>query len=253
MESQWERLAAPETHEDGEEDAIARTADDLDQIPEHIALSGEKVGYLNDLRAKLKRWSEGCESSEPSFAVIDCMFGLGLTSFSTLGKELTMRECCEVLKLEGETQARKIARCQVLLDKGMDRIRQMLRDELPGVVDCWQKEININVASKRDLNHQLDLTEGEVERLVTNRQYMALDQLVERSIVKSEKIALLKNKGAVAAFVPVDLNSATARELSDILGMPKDIAQKVVAARPLMGFQGPGRAQTGKAARTAHT
>ncbi len=236
-EAHWERQAVPETHEEGEEDAIARTADDLDQIPEHIALSGEKVGYLNDLRKKLKTWYATGDAGDMSFAVIDCMFGLGLTPNSTLGKELTMRECCDVLKLEGETQARKIARCQVLLDKGMDKIRHLLRDELPGVVDCWQKEINVNVASRRDLDHQLDLTEGEVERLVAHRQYVSLEQLVERSVVKSDKIALLKKKGAVAAFVPVDLNAATARELTDILGMPKDVAQKVVSARPLSGFQ----------------
>ena len=236
-ESHWERQAVPETHEEGEEDAIARTADDLEQIPEHIALSGEKVGYLNDLRKKLKGWYAGADASDMSFAVLDCMFGLGLTPHSTLGKELTMRECCDVLKLEGDTQARKIARCQVLLDKGMDKIRHLLRDELPGVVDCWQKEINVNVASRRDLDHQLDLTEGEVERLIVQRQYMALEQLVERAVVKGDKIAHLKKKGAVAAFVPIDLNAATARELTDILALPKEVAQKIVAARPLLGFQ----------------
>lgn len=235
-ESAWEKQAVPDTHEEGEEDAIARTADDIDQIPEHIALSGEKIGYLNDLRKRLKDWYSHADASDQSFAVIDCMFGLGLTKYSTLGKELTMRECCDVLKLEGETQARKIARCQVLLDKGMDRIRHLLRDEMPGVVDCWQKEINVNVASRRDLDHQLDLTEGEVERLVVARQYMKIEQLVERSVVKAEKIPALKKKGAVAAFVPIDLNGATAREMTDILGIAKDVAQKIVAARPLAGF-----------------
>lgn len=235
-ETHWERQAVPETHEEGEEDAIARTADDLDQIPEHIALSGEKVGYLNDLRKKLKGWYSTADKGDMSLAVIDCMFGLGLTPHSTLGKELTMRECCDVLKLEGETQARKIARCQVFLDKGMDKIRHLLRDELPGVVDCWQKEINVNVASRRDLNHQLDLTEGEVERLVQYRQYQTLQHLVDRGVLKADKLQMLKKKGAVAAFVPVDLNHATARELTDILGIAKDVAQKIVAARPLDGF-----------------
>jgi DNA uptake protein ComE-like DNA-binding protein len=236
-ESQWERQSVAESTEEGEDDAITRTADDLEQIPESVALSGEKVHYLNELRHKLQSWYKTADANDLAFAVIDCMFGLGLTAHSTPGKELTMRECCDVLKLEGETQARKIARCQVLLDRGMDKIRHLLRDELPGVVDCWQKEINVNVASRRDLNHQLDFTEGEVERLVVNRQYVVLEQLVERAIVKAEKIAVLRKKGAVAAFVPVDLNAATARELTDIIGVPKDVAQKIVAARPLNGFQ----------------
>jgi DNA uptake protein ComE-like DNA-binding protein len=236
-ESQWERQSVSESTEEGEDDAITRTADDFEQIPESIALSGEKVHYLNELRLKLQSWYKTAEANDPSFAVIDCMFGLGLTAYSKPGKELTMRECCDVLKLEGETQARKIARCQVLLDRGMGKIRDLLRDELPGVVDCWQKEINVNVASRRDLNHQLDFTEGELERLVVNRQYVVLEQLVERAIVKAEKIPALKKKGAVAAFVPVDLNAATAREMTDIIGVPKDIAQKIVAARPLNGFQ----------------
>jgi DNA uptake protein ComE-like DNA-binding protein len=236
-ESQWERQSVAESTEEGEDDAITRTADDLEQIPESVALSGEKVHYLNELRHKLQSWYKTADANDLAFAVIDCMFGLGLTPHSTPGKELTMRECCDVLKLEGETQARKIARCQVLLDRGMDKIRHLLRDELPGVVDCWQKEINVNVASRRDLNHQLDFTEGEVERLVVNRQYVVLEQLVERAIVKAEKIAVLRKKGAVAAFVPVDLNAATARELTDIIGVPKDVAQKIVAARPLNGFQ----------------
>jgi DNA uptake protein ComE-like DNA-binding protein len=235
-ESHWEKQAVPDTHEEGEEDVIARTASDLDQIPEHIALSGEKVGYLNELRKKLKNWYATADASDQSFAVIDCMFGLGLTKHSTLGKELTMRECCDVLKLEGDTQARKIARCQVLLDKGMDKIRHLLREQMPGVVDCWQKEINVNVASRRDLDHQLDLTEGEVERLVVARQYVKLEQLVERNVVKADRLPALKKKGAVAAFVPVDLNAATAREMTDILGIAKDAAQRIVAARPLAGF-----------------
>lgn len=236
-ESQWERQSVSESTEEGEDDAITRTADDPDQIPEHVALSGEKIRYLNDLRHKLHDWYKTADASDLSFAVIDCMFGLGLTTHSLPGKELTMRECCDALKLEGETPARKIARCQVLLDRGMDKIRHLLREQLPGVVDCWQNEINVNVASRRDLNHQLDFTEGEVERLVLNRQYVVLEQLVERAIVKSEKIPVLRRKGAVAAFVPVDLNTATVREMTDIIGVPKDAAQKIVAARPLNGFQ----------------
>jgi DNA uptake protein ComE-like DNA-binding protein len=235
-ESHWERQSATDSTEEGEEDAIARAADDTDRIPEQQILSGEKIGYLNQLRQKLKAWYKD-PSLDPSLLVVDCMFGLGLTEHSTLGKELTMRECCDLLKLEGETQARKIARCQVLLDKGMDKIRHLLRTEMPGVVDCWQKEVNVNVASRRDLNHQLDLTEGEIDRLVIQRQYMVLDQLVDRAVVKPEKLPALKRKGAVAAFVPVDMNAATARELTDILGIGKDTAQKIVALRPLSSFE----------------
>jgi DNA uptake protein ComE-like DNA-binding protein len=82
------------------------------------------------------------------------------------------------------------------------------------------------------LNHQLDLTEGEVERLVLNRQYIRLAQLVERLVVKAEKLPILAQKGAVAAFVPIDLNSATARDIVDVLGLPKDVAQKIVSLRP---------------------
>jgi DNA uptake protein ComE-like DNA-binding protein len=42
----------------------------------------------------------------------------------------------------------------------------------------------------------------------------------------------LESKGAVAAFVPVDINSATNRDLMDILGLDKVTAQKVCEKRP---------------------
>src|SRR5207248_6152839 len=102
-----------------------------------------------------------------------------------------------------------------------------------GIVECWQKEININVASRRDLDHRLDLTEGEVDRLVVARQYLKLEQLVERLVLKPEKLPDLKKKGAVAAFVPIDLNSCNARDMSEILGLAKPIAQKLIEARPI--------------------
>jgi hypothetical protein len=208
----------------------------LSKVPDQIILSNEKIKYLNQLRTHLQKLFAS-DDEDPALVVVDCMFGLGLTRNSTLGKELTMRECCEVLKIEGETQARKIARCQVLLDKGMDKVRQILRSDLPGIVQCWQQEINVNVASRRDLDHRLDLTEGEVERLIANRQYMVLEQLVERLIVKVEKLPALKDKGAVAAFVPIDVNSCTARDLTDILQVAKQIAQKIVEVRPLTSLE----------------
>jgi DNA uptake protein ComE-like DNA-binding protein len=160
------------------------------------------------------------------------MFGLGLTEHSTVGEEMTMRECCEKLKLAGDTQARKIARCQVLLDKGLDMIRQVVREKLPSVAECWQSEININSASRRELGHQLGFTESEVDRLIAARQYNALQQLVDNAIIKPSKLAELQKRGAVAAFVPVDLNSATTRDIIDIVGAEKEVAQKLVSLRP---------------------
>jgi len=237
-ESHWERQTASSgTDEDGyDEDAVTRTPDDPALIPDQLALSGEKVRYLNELRSRLQKLFAESKQVDMSLVVIDCIFGLGLTSKSKLGDEKTMRECCDLLAIEGETQARKIARCQVLMDRGMDQIRQLLRNELPGVVQCWQVEVNVNLASKRDLNHRLDLTEGEVDRLIVSRQYVVLDQLVERLVVKSDKIPFLKDKGAVAAFVPVDLNGCTPREMTDILGLSKDLVKKIVASRPFISL-----------------
>jgi hypothetical protein len=240
-ESHWERqTAASGNDEDGfDEDAITRTADDLALMPEQLALSAEKVRYLNELRSYLRQlFAQGKPGPNlEALTVIDCMFGLGLTAHSRLGQERTMRECCELLSIEGETQARKIARCQVLADRGLDCVRQLLRQEMPGVVQCWQAEINVNLASKRDLNHRLDLTEGEVDRLIVSRQYQVLEQLVERSVIKADKLPFIKSKGAVAAFIPIDLNSCTPREMTDILGLSKELAKKVVESRPLIGLE----------------
>ena len=38
----------------------------------------------------------------------------------------------------------------------------------------------------------------------------------------------------MAAFIPLDLNSATARDLVDILGLDKDQTQKLVSKRPFV-------------------
>jgi DNA uptake protein ComE-like DNA-binding protein len=235
-ECQWERqTSSTKPDEDGnEEDSIERAPDDLERVPDQIILSKEKVHYLNQLRAHLKKlFEQDKDHSDMSLTVIDLAFGLGLTPHSRLGVEKTMRECCEILQIPGETQARKIARCQVFLDKGMDRIRLLLREDLPGVVQCWQTEVNVNVASRRDLDHKLDFTEGEIDRLVVSRQYLVLDQLVERAVVKSDRLPALRKRGAVAAFVPVDLNSATPRDLADILGLSRELCGKIVAARPI--------------------
>ncbi len=233
-ETHWERQTLPNSYDDGDEESpIEKAPDDLSYAPEQVILSKEKVHYLNALRKQLEQLISSSPEEDLSLTVVDCLFGLGLTKHSVVGEEMTMRECSERLKLEGETQARKIARCQVLLDKGLDSIRQLLRDQMPALVECWRQEINVNSASRRDLNHQLDLTEGEIERLIVNRQYLQLEQLVERLVIKTEKLPLLAKKGAVAAFVPVDLNSATIRDLMDILGLAKDVARKIMTMRPL--------------------
>jgi DNA uptake protein ComE-like DNA-binding protein len=111
-------------------------------------------------------------------------------------------------------------------------IRQVVREKLPSVAECWQSEININSASRRELGHQLGFTESEVDRLIAARQYIALQQLVESAIIKPNKLPDLQKRGAVAAFIPVDLNSATTRDIIDIVGADKEIAQKLVSTRP---------------------
>jgi hypothetical protein len=171
------------------------------------------------------------------------MFGLGLTEKSKAGIELTMREVCDLLQIAGETQARKIARCQVLLDKGLDMIRSQVRKKLPGVADCWQADINVNTASRRELSHQLSLTEGEVERLLANRQYYCLAELVDAGVIKANRLDEIVKNGAVAAFVPLEVNSCTTRDLIDILGLPKEMAQKFAAKRPFTSFDEAFRAQ----------
>ncbi len=76
------------------------------------------------------------------------------------------------------------------------------------------------------------MTESEVERLIVQRQYKRLLELVEKAVLKESRLKELEAKGAVAAFVPVDVNSATNRDLMDILGMNKETAQKVCEKRP---------------------
>jgi DNA uptake protein ComE-like DNA-binding protein len=233
QECHWDRQTLNDSYESGEEESpIDKAADDLALIPEQLILSKEKVQHLNDLRKQLVKLVQYQKELDPALAAVDCIFGLGLTKYSKTGCEMTMRECCEALALQGETPARRIARCQVLLDRGMNAVRDMLRNSLPEIIQCWQQEVNVNVASRRDLNHQLNLTEGEIERLIVSRQYLQLEQLVDRLIIKKEKLATLKEKGAVAAFVPVDLNSATVRDLIDILGLPKEEAQTLCSKRP---------------------
>jgi hypothetical protein len=231
-ECQWERSLCDAPREEGEDDPIERTADESKPNPEQLALSREKVGHLNAFRKRLKSMLEGGEDQDGALTVIDCLFGLGLTPNSRAGEEMTMRECCDKLNVQGETQARKIARCQVLLDKGLERIRSTIRENLPGITECFQTEININVASRRELNHQLGLTEGEIERLILNRQFQAIEELAQRAGLKQERMNTIITSGAVAAFVPVDINSAPSRDLMDILGMDKTSAKTVVDKRP---------------------
>lgn len=232
-EWEWEHNTLQDMNLDPEQDDPRQnTADDARYAPENRLLSGEQVSQLNQLRQQLESLLSNKNFQQEPLIVVDCMFGLGLTEHSKVGEEMTMRECCEKLKLPGETQARKIARCQVLLDKGLDMIRNVVREKLPSVAECWQSEININSASRRELGHQLGFTESEVDRLIAARQYVALQQLVENAIIKPNKLPELQKRGAVAAFVPVDLNSATTRDIIDIVGADKEIAQKVVSARP---------------------
>lgn len=233
QECDWERATLQDLNLDPEqEDPRQSTADDPRYMPENKAISAEQVQYLNQLREQISKLLKDDRAPQDALAVVDCIFGLGLTKHSQSGVEMTMREVCEKLSLAGDTQARKIARCQVLLDKGLDTVRTMVRQKMPGVAEFFQQEININTASRRELGHMLGLTEGEVDRLIVARQFYSLGDLVERNVLKSARVPEIRDRGAVAAFVPVDLNSATTRDLIDILQIPKDIAQKVASQRP---------------------
>jgi DNA uptake protein ComE-like DNA-binding protein len=232
-EANWERQTLHDLNLDPQqEDPRAIVADDLAYSPEHQAMSSEQVGQLNQLRHTLKTMLADDKQPKEPLTVVDCIFGLGLTQHSTPGEELTMREVCEKLDIQAETMARRIARCQVLLDKGLDLVRQKIYRDLPGIAESWQRGVNVNTASRRELTQQLGMTEGEIERLIKGRQFTCADDLIERSVVKKERLRELLDKGVVAAFVPVDINSATARDMIDILGMSKEIAQRVVAERP---------------------
>ncbi len=229
----WERSTLQDvSFSDEQEDPRQNVADDASRSPETLVLSKEMVNHLNALRMHLQELLKDPAQPQEALTVIDCLFGLGLTPHSIGGTEMTMRECCDRLNIPGETQARRIARCQVHLDKGLDVIRQRIRLQMPGLVEAWQVELNVNSASRRELSRQLGLTETEVEKLVSGRQFLQLDDLVKQGVIKPARLPEIAERGAVAAFVPVDLNSATARDLSDILGLPKDLSQKLVSERP---------------------
>ncbi len=55
-------------------------------------------------------------------------------------------------------------------------------------------------------------------------------------MIKAARISDILKNGAVACFVPVDLNTCTTRDMIDILGLSKEIAQKIASHRPLAGF-----------------
>jgi DNA uptake protein ComE-like DNA-binding protein len=229
----WERQTLQDLNLDPEQDDPRQVvADDLRYTPESQALSSEQVTQLNELRKHLVMMLADPSLSREPLTVLDCIFGMGLTESSVLGQEMTMREVCGRLNIPGETPARRIARCQVLLDKGLDMVRQYIRENLPGIVSAWQGDLNVNSASRRELSQQLGMTEGEVERLVVNRQYRCLEDLVSRGVVKQARLKDLKARGAVAAFVPVDINSCTVRDMIDILGLAKEAAQRLASERP---------------------
>ncbi len=233
LEANWERQTLQDLNLDPQQDDPRNTvADDVIYSPEHRALSGEQVKQLNELRKNLKAMLQDSQYQKEPLIVVDCMFGLGLTPQSTAGEELTMRECCDKLNIQAETQARRIARCQVFLDKGMDMIRQKIYKDMPGIADAWQRGLNVNTASRRELAQHLGMTEGEVDRVVKGRQFISLSELIDRAVVKESRLSELTHKGAVAAFVPVDLNSATNRDLMDILGVAKETAARIVSERP---------------------
>lgn len=232
-EWQWERDTLQDLDLDPSQvDPRTQVADQAEYSPEYQAISSEQVKQLNEVRAHLSAMLGDQRYPQDALIVVDCMFGLGLTPHSRAGEEMTMRECCEKLSLKGDTQARQIARCQVLLDKGLDMIREAIRTSMPGVAHAWQADVNVNSASRRELNHYLGLTEGEVDRLLPSRQYYYLEEMAERKVVKQERIPEIAEKGAVAAFIPVDLNSATRRDIIDICGADKTAAKKLVEKRP---------------------
>jgi DNA uptake protein ComE-like DNA-binding protein len=109
---------------------------------------------------------------------------------------------------------------------------------MQGIAECWQRGLNVNTASRRELQQQLGMTEGEVERCIKCRQYHRFDELIERGVIKDQqRVPELQKKGGTAAFVPVDLNNATARDITDVVGMPKELAQRVVSERPFKNIE----------------
>lgn len=232
LEASWEKSTMQDVYLDPEKDDPRTTIADESYIPETLAVNAEAVKQLNQLRTELKQMlADSSIAREPLF-VLDCMFGLGLTPHSKVGEEMTMRECCEVLTIQAETMPRRIARCQVLMDKGLDLVRQRIYKRLPGIADCWQRGLNVNCASRRELTQLVGLTEGEVERLIKGRQFVDMTELVNTGVIKDNRLAEILQKGALAVFVPVEINSACSRDIIDILGLSKDSAQKIVSERP---------------------
>ncbi|HEY9791999.1 MAG TPA: hypothetical protein V6D22_16450 [Candidatus Obscuribacterales bacterium] len=233
QETTWERQTLQDMNLDPQqEDPRTAVADDVGYTPEHKALSREQVTQLNELRRHLESMLKEPGAPVEALTVVDCIFGMGLTPHSVSGEEMTMRECCDKLKIQAETMARRIARCQVLLDKGLDLVRRKIYKDLPGIAEAWQRGLNVNIASRRELAQQLGLTEGEVDRCIKGRQFSGTEELIERGVITRQRLPELTSKGMVAAFVPVDLNSATTRDLIDIVGMPKEKAIRIVAERP---------------------
>ncbi len=233
LEASWEKNTLQDIYLDPEQDdPRTAVADDLAVTPENQILNSEQVSQLNQLRSHLAAMLKEPGQAHDALTVVDCIFGLGLTDHSNSGEEMTMREVCDCLNIQAETMPRRIARCQVLLDKGLDLVRQRIYKQLPGIAESWQRGLNVNTASRRELSQQIGMTEGEIERLIKGRQFYNIDELVDNGIVKPTRINELKSKGATAAFVPVELNSATARDMMDILAMTKTQAQKVVSERP---------------------
>lgn len=232
-EANWERQTLQDTYLDPQqEDPRTAVADDIAYTPESKVLSGEQITQLNELRRNLEAMLKDAKLPKEPLVVVDCMFGMGLTQYSTVGQEMTMRECCDKLDIQGETMARRIAKCQVFLDKGLEMVRQKIYKDMPGIAECWQRGLNVNTASRRELAQQLSMTEGEIERCIRGRQFAGVEELIHKGIIKADRLPDLTKKGATAAFVPVDLNSATARDITDICGVPKELAQKIVSERP---------------------
>lgn len=239
LEASWEKHTLQDVHLDPEQDdPRTNVADSISITPENQILSSEQVGQLNQLRQHLKGMLEEPGAAHDALTVVDCIFGLGLTEFSLAGEEMTMREVCERLNIQAETMPRRIARCQVLLDKGMELVRQRIYNQLPGIAQCWQRGLNVNTASRRELTQQLGMTESEIERLIKGRQFLSIEDLVSSAVLKqATRLNELKAKGATAAFVPVELNTATTRDLIDILGISKEKAQRIASERPFKSLE----------------
>jgi DNA uptake protein ComE-like DNA-binding protein len=64
-----------------------------------------------------------------------------------------------------------------------------------------------------------------------------MDELIDKNVVKAERISQIQERGGVAAFIPVDLNQATRRDITDIVGLTKEQAKKVVDERPFASIE----------------